>query len=159
MDDGEALAAAAGDTFGVDRVTLWKNPLDPRTHARGFRPAVFGGYQLAQTAGGGPRVRGAPGSWRSETGALAVAKSSTGQVVWVAATADDFDTEQRPDLIFTKVKTARLEKIILANLGVDTASMPLWSSCLGPAGKPLPEFPLYMDKRQPRDDPYAYMRW
>ena len=88
-----------------------------------------------------------------------VAKSSTGQVVWVAATADDFDTEQRPDLIFTKVKTARLEKIILANLGVDTASMPLWSSCLGPAGKPLPEFPLYMDKRQPRDDPYAYMRW
>ena len=159
MDDGEALAAAAGDTFGVDRVTLWKNPLDPRR-----MPEAFAGLSSADTSWRKRlevvRVYAVlPGSWRSETGALAVAKSSTGQVVWVAATADDFDTEQRPDLIFTKVKTARLEKIILANLGVDTASMPLWSSCLGPAGKPLPEFPLYMDKRQPRDDPYAYMRW
>jgi hypothetical protein len=95
--------------------------------------------------------------WRSPTGVLASIPVGRGEIVWISALPGDFDPANRPDLVFTQVKTERLYTLVLGNLGVSVGGN--WSSRLGPAAEAAKETDLYTDTRIPRDDPYADMRW
>lgn len=100
-----------------------------------------------------------PGGWVCPGGTVACVPAGKGTLVWLAVAPSDFDPARRPDLIFTRVNTARLLTLVLTNCGVRSPSAG-WSTGLAaavPAATALPA--LYLDERVPRDDPYAYMRW
>jgi beta-galactosidase len=154
--EGEALARLSGTGFEVTENTLWLNPL------KGPLPDAFTGVSPAgihwrrkRTATTVSRVPAA--GWRSATGVLARIPADRGEIVWIAALPGDFNPEQRPDLVFSRVNTERLYAIVLTNLGVSVGKN--WAAALGPAAEPGAETALYTDKRRPHDDPYAYMRW
>gem|GEM_PF-1604031 len=99
------------------------------------------------------------GGWSSPGGILATLPAGKGTVIWLAALPADFDPARRPDLIFTRVNTARLLALLLANGGVRSPST-AWSAGLATAASAATNRPMpYLDQRVPRDDPYAYMRW
>ena len=99
------------------------------------------------------------GGWSAPGGVLACVPAGKGTVVWLASLPSDFDPARRPDLIFTKVNTARLLSLVLTNCGLQPAA-PGWSAGLATAAPAATDLPaLYLDRRVPRDDPYAYMRW
>jgi len=154
--DGEALARASGDGFTVGRKTLWLNPLSGRlpNAFRGVSPAdIHWRKKLSVTS-----VATVPdGGWRSETGVLASIPVGSGEIVWIVASPKDFNPEKRPDLVFTKVNTDRLYTIVMNNLGVHMGTH--WPACLGPHAAQADDAAFYTDKRVPRDDPYADMRW
>ncbi|MFO7937717.1 MAG: hypothetical protein R6V06_08960 [Kiritimatiellia bacterium] len=153
--DGKALALASGAEFTVARKTLWINPLSGPlpTAFRGVSPAaIHWRRKLEVTTIATVHDKG----WRSDTGILATVPVGSGEIIWIATTPDDFNPEERPDLIFTSVNTKRLYTIVLNNLGVHTGAQ--WSSFLGSRTTP-DDTKFYNDKRIPRDDPYAYMRW
>ena len=154
-DVAEALARCAGGAFTVESRTRWLNPLSAEvpTAFRGISPAAIH-WRRKLTVAALASIAGA--GWCSETGVLGTVPVGNGEIVWVSALPEDFDPALRPDLVFTRVNTERLYAAVLANLGVQGAVR--WSSGLvqggGPGGTAL-----YTDKRVPRDDPYADMRW
>lgn len=154
--DGQALALASGAEFTVARKTLWLNPLSGKLPAafRGVSPAdIHWRRKLDAT-----RVEAVPGGgWRSETGVLATIPVGSGEIVWIASAPQDFNPEKRPDLVFTKVNTDRLYTIVMNNLGVHAGAC--WPAYLGAHGAEADDSTFYTDKRVPRDDPYADMRW
>ncbi len=153
---GKALAQASGAGFGVASETRWLNPLSGKLPAafRGVSPAgIHWRKKLATTT-----VTSVPADgWRSKTGVLATIPIGAGEIVWLAPAPEDFDPDKRPDLVFSKVNTERVYTIVLANLGVRTG--PSWASRLRPKVLRAAESAFYTDKRVPRDDPYADMRW
>ncbi len=154
--DGQALAQASGAEFAIASQTRWLNPLaGPLPSAfRGVSPAAVRWRRKLDIA----TVDALPsGGWRSETGVLATVPVGKGEIVWISAVPGDFDPEQRPDLVFSRVNTERLYTIVLGNLGVRTGTC--WTSRLGAQAAEGAEAALYTDTRIPRDDPYADMRW
>ena len=154
--DAQALEQACGVSLNVREETTGGTP------PVGPLPAVLRGVSPAETHWRERRriltVTEVPaGAWRSSDGALASLPVGKGTVVWLPVLPADFDPARRPDLIFTKVNTARLLALVLTNCDVRTP-LPGWSAGLtsaAPTGTPS----LYLDRRQSRDDPYAYMRW
>lgn len=155
-EDGAALVLSSGAKFGVVRRTLWLNPLSGKLPAvfRGVSPAgVHWRRKLEVTS-----LDVVPaGGWRSETGVLATIPAGSGEIVWIASAPENFKPETRPDLVFTRVNTERLYTIVLSNLGVPAGVR--WPSYLGAQAAETDGAAFYTDKRLPRDDPYADMRW
>ncbi len=157
MDDAQALIAATGNRFAVKQETHWKNHLDSTR-----LPAVFAGVSPSEIHW--RRKLEAPvvseiskDGWKSDTGVIADIPVEKGRVVWLSATADDFDTEWRTDMVFTRVKTERLLTLVLANCGIESG--PSWTAFFGPDAQKADQGLLYTDTRVNRDDPYADMRW
>ncbi len=153
---GDALAHASGAEFAVAGQTLWRNPLSGDLPAafRGVSPAGIHWRRKLDIA----TIATVPdGGWRSNTGVLATIPVGSGEIVWIASSPGDFNPETRPDLVFTRVNTERLYTIVLSNLGVSTGAH--WPSYLGPRAADADGTARYTDKRLPRDDPYADMRW
>ncbi|HNX34381.1 MAG TPA: hypothetical protein PKM57_07130 [Kiritimatiellia bacterium] len=154
--DGEALRRASGAAFTAGAQTLWLNPLSGKLPAafRGVSPAeIHWRKKLAVTG-----IATVPaGGWRSETGVLASIPVGSGEIVWIAASPKDFKPEDRPDLVFTRVNTERLYTIVLGNLGVPAGVR--WHAHLDAQAAEADGSAFYTDKRLPRDDPYADMRW
>lgn len=158
LAEGQALSAAVNNAFSVSRETHWLNPL------RGAVPAPFAGVSPAAIRWRLKLecsvVSAVPSNgWRNDSGVLATIPVGKGLIVWLAATPADFDAEQRPDLVFSRVKTERLIGSVLANLGVQAGRS--WAAALEkPAGDDSKrEGDCYSDTRRLRDDPYATMRW
>jgi len=154
--DGQALAQASRAPFGVASGTLWINSLSGTLPAafRGVSPAGIHWRKKLDVV----TVSSVPaGGWRSKTGVLATVPVGQGELIWISAVPEDFDPDKRPDLIFSRVNTERVYTIVLANLGVQTGSR--WPLRLGPKAPDATETTFYTDKRVPRDDPYADMRW
>jgi hypothetical protein len=157
MDDAQALVAATGNRFAVKLETHWKNHLDSTR-----LPAVFAGISPAEIHW--RRKLEAPvvsevanDGWKNDTGVIADIPIDKGHIVWLSAAANDFDTEWRKDMVFTRVKTERLLTIVLANCGIESGLS--WTSFFGPDAKNGDQTLLYTDTRVNRDDPYADMRW
>jgi hypothetical protein len=157
MDDAQALIAATGNRFAVKQETHWKNHLDSTR-----LPAVFAGASPSEIHW--RRKLEAPvvseiskDGWKSDTGVIADIPVEKGRVVWLSATASDFDTEWRTDMVFTRVKTERLLTLVLANCGIESG--PSWTAFFGPDAQKADQGLLYTDTRVNRDDPYADMRW
>lgn len=152
----QMLIEAVGGVFGARANELWLNPLSGELPSafRGVSPAAIH-WRKKLTV---PVVATLPDAgWRCETGVLASIPVGKGEIVWVSALPEDFDPEQRPDLVFSRVNTERLYSIVLGNLGVQGGAV--WSSCLSGGGTEAKEERFYTDQRAPRDDPYADMRW
>jgi hypothetical protein len=152
--EAKALMTQAGAEAEVASGSHWLNPLhgDLPDALRGIGPAAVHWRKKLDVAS---VTRVPPNGWRSETGVLATIPVGKGQIVWVSAIPADFRVDQRPDLVFSRVNTERLYTIVLGNLGVRTGSR--WADWLG--GGAATEKTFYTDKRVPRDDPYADMRW
>jgi hypothetical protein len=157
-EDAQALEEACGVRLALQEQTRGGTLLPDAlpTALRGIGPAETHWRERRRVL----TVSQVPlGGWRSPAGILACLPAGKGTLIWLAALPADFDPARRPDLVFTKVNTARLLTLILTNGGVRTPSAG-WSAGLAsaqPAADSLPT--LYLDRRVPRDDPYAYMRW
>ncbi|MDA3923956.1 MAG: hypothetical protein PF904_04565 [Kiritimatiellae bacterium] len=154
--DGEALVRSSGVEFTFARQTLWLNPLSVRLPVafRGVSPACIHWRRKLEVTN---IVTVPKEGWKSETGILATIPVGSGEIIWIASSPRDFNIEKRPDLVFTRVNTERLYTIVLSNLGVITGGR--WPSFLGTQISKASDAVFYTDKRLPRDDPYADMRW
>ena len=146
----------------IDRTADLACSVNSRQHTRinHYRTAKhqFDRQSLLGMSVGVATVASVPaGGWRSKTGVLAAIPVGAGEIVWIAPLPGDFDPGKRPDLVFPRVNTERLYTIVLGNLGVRTGSP--WPSYLGARATKASESAFYTDKRVPRDDPYADMRW
>ncbi|MBR0460214.1 MAG: hypothetical protein IJJ26_13340 [Victivallales bacterium] len=155
-DEAKLLQKALGG-FSVESKVNWLNPLE------GPLPDVFRGLSVADLRWRKkletPVVATVKAGWCSKTGVLAQLPVGMGRLVWVSAISDDFDLQERQDMVFTNVQTARLVNVVLQNLGVYRSAKPdYWTQRLA-ASTPANEADLYNDKRTIHDDPYAYMRW
>ena len=156
LAEGQALSAAVNNAFSVSRETHWLNPARRSSRAIRRRAAAIRWRLKLECS----VVNAVPGNgWRNDSGVLATIPVGKGLIVWLAATPADFDAKQRPDLVFSRVKTERLIGNVLANLGVQAGRS--WAAALeksaGDAGRH--EGDCYSDTRRLRDDPYATMRW
>ena len=152
------LAAAVGDAFSVSRETHWLNRLHGATPTtfHGVSPAAIRWrLKLECTVVNTVPTTG----WRNDSGVLASIPVGKGHIVWLAATPADFDAEQRPDLVFSRVKTERLITTVLGNLDVQCGRS--WADALEKSANAdsRRETDCYSDTRRLRDDPYATMRW
>ena len=158
LAEGQALSAAVGNTFNVSRETHWLNPLHSATPTafHGVSPAAIRWrLKLECTVVNTVPTTG----WRNDSGVLASIPVGKGHIVWLAATPADFDAEQRPDLVFSRVKTERLITTVLGNLDVQCGRS--WADALEKSANAdsRRETDCYSDTRRLRDDPYATMRW
>ena len=156
VQEGEELSRLAGNAFAVTGATAWLNPLgsDVPTVFAGVSPAEIHWRRKVDVAA----VATVPTSgWRSPTGVLARVPVGPGEIVWISPLPEDFDPAQRPDLVFTRVNTERLYAIVLGNLGVRLGTS--WVSRLAGGAAAETDALFYTDRRIPRDDPYADMRW
>ena len=143
--DGKTLAEIAGKRFNVSTAVNHLNRFD----GRGRIPECFRGLSAADLRWRKPLECAVvqnlpPDAWGISSGTLAMIPAGRGKIVWFSALPQDFEDPARKDLVFSRVKTARLLQILRANLGE------------------YDRFPLenpYADTREERDDPYANMRW
>lgn len=154
-DEAQLLQKTLGG-FRMESRECWLNPLE------GALPAPFRGLSVADVRWRRkltvPTVSAQTG-WVSPSGVLASLPIGKGRLVWLSAIPEDFDEQERPDLVFTNVQTTRLVNVVLQNLRVYRSAKPnYWAQCLA-ASAAADEADLYTDRRTLHDDPYAYMRW
>lgn len=165
QNDMQALAAATGNVFATAENLRWNNLMlkDLTNKAKESLniPAVFAGVSPAEIQWriklNVPTFTKLPqGAWTNPSGVLANIPVGKGTIVAIPALAEDFDINQRLDMVYSRVNTQRLHAIVRTNLGLPNDFS--WAEKLEQPAKGN-EADQYTDKRLLRDDPYADMRW